>query len=146
MKVVIGITMFMFMIVSGAFVAGGNDMGAVALFIDLPSLLVEVLGMVGLGLVAFDSNEWKSGIGMLFKKCSKDEVYPAFQFWRGMAVFSVVSSFVGLLIGVVMILQNLSDMSLLGPSLAVAMITMFYACVLYGVCRALACRAEKSLN
>lgn len=100
------------------------------IFIDIPSfVLVPLAPLLFLGL----SSGWK-GFGAAFSSAvrpgaSRRDLSSSVQFFKslGAAIWSFGA--MGTMTGFIVVLCNLADKAKLGPNLAVALITMFYAAV-----------------
>ncbi len=116
---------FLIMLLFGV---GGGMGGDIALFVNIPSLII-VTGITFGGLFAsgkcpcnlFSINWGKRDIGELFRAA---EVY------RYAGKLGIASGIIGSLIGFILILANMDDPALLGPALAIAILTTFYGVVI----------------
>ncbi|MFC1743621.1 MotA/TolQ/ExbB proton channel family protein [Candidatus Riflebacteria bacterium] len=120
----IGIFIFCFSIVA-AIQLGGT----VFAFFDLTSLLI-VAGSIFSAVVATDSpTDFRLGFKAVLKR---DFPINKSQAERGILVFellykvSIAAGVLGFLIGLMQLLSNLNKPALMGPSIVIALITVFY--------------------
>ena len=111
---------FILICFGGAMVLGGN----LSLFLDIPSLLVTFGGGLG-GLLIYREKEVES----------TELIY---QFGR----FSLWSGSLGTIIGIIQVLANLSNPKLIGPSMALCLLTLFYGIGAYFICFVFAKKKE----
>ena len=76
-------------------------------FINIPSILI-VVGMTASALLFSDAK------------------IKTAEFWRLARKYSIGSGVVGTVIGLVLMLANLEDPAAIGPSMAIALLTVFY--------------------
>lgn len=110
MKTIIGVIGFL-AICLAAIKAGGP----ISIFFDMPSLLIVLGSMICLGLAKHSLHEIKS---------FSDEVV------LSLINISLISGAIGFFIGLVQMLQYLSDPSLIGPAMAVCVLTVFYSLII----------------
>ncbi|MCU0848411.1 MAG: MotA/TolQ/ExbB proton channel family protein [Spirochaetes bacterium] len=129
MIVIIGILVALAILASGILFAGGS----LLLFWDLPSALI-VLGFdFGALLVCDGIKPFWLGLSSLFTKQvrgTKAELVAAAEIFGLMSRCSIGGGFIGLIMGVVMLLVNLMDPKNIGPYMAVAVITVLYGMML----------------
>ena len=100
--------------------------GSIAMFIDVPSMLI-VTGIVGGGtLVSFSPRR----IRQMLRADGEEGVGLRAAVFDRMADLSIAAGTLGSLIGFVKMLSSLSDPSSIGPAMAVALLTLFYGVVL----------------
>ena len=92
----------------GLFVLSALAMEDPLVFVNVPSLLI-VFGMTASALL-FTNVAWHTA-----------------EFWRLARLYAMGSGALGTLIGLVLILGSLEDPEQLGPSLAIAILTVLYA-------------------
>ena len=128
----------------GAILIGGTLMS----FIDLASLTLVTMLTLGGTLVSHSMNDIRGACMNWLKGSKLDEAQRerSHEVFTQMANFASVSGAVGSVIGLIQMLQNLSDPSAIGPAMAVALLSLLYA-VLMGelVFRAIA-EAYKPLS
>lgn len=101
-------------------------------FIDMPSILIP-LGITMFVLIASESIwDFRQVFVIVYgKKEHSDEQIKAS--WGAMKTVLFTIPLAGMftfVVGVVAIIQHLSDVTLLGPNLAVAILSIFYCCVM----------------
>ena len=98
-------------------------------FVNIPSVLI-VFGLIGGGVIA----SGRSILNLISinwnKNATSEELYAASEFYRYMKTLAMGSGYVGTLIGAVLMLGNIKDPAAIGPSLAVAILTILYAVIL----------------
>ncbi len=85
--------------------------------------------LVRFGLeMAVDGVEPDEAAGLMQTRIGEAVAGPSFRvkFWNTAGIYAPAFGMVGTLIGLIQMLQNLSDPSAIGPAMAVAMITTFY--------------------
>ena len=108
---------------------GGNSLGV---FIDIPSLGIVLLGTT-LGLFVSHS---ALDVRQVLKSVFGPAVMHPDQGERGAAMFhrlaelAVATGFIGMLIGMTQMLQNLRDPFAIGPAIAVSLLTVLYGAFL----------------
>lgn len=106
---------------------GGGSIESMMDFIDYPSLLVVLVGSFGITMVSFSFEEMGTAFSHAFgSEDPNDNLAKSAYFWLAVVRNLLVVGALGTLIGLIQILENLSDPSALGPSMAVALITLFY--------------------
>ncbi len=119
------------LLVAGQLVGIGSNLH---LFFDAPSAIVIVTFTLGA--------LWMAGvpIGTMFSAVfsstsTPEQLTTAARGWALARSSAVVSGFIGVLIGAVIMLVNLDDMTALGPGIAICIMTAFYGLLLgYGFC------------
>ena len=117
---------------AGLFLAAIAMEGDIRSFVNAPSLLIVLGATFCLSMAHHSPGE----IFGALKAAFGSEAMNAEQSTGHMAVLSTVrmiaiaSGVVGFLIGVVLMLQNLDDPAKIGPAMAVALLTPFYAMIL----------------
>ena len=120
----------------GLFLTGMGMGSSVAIFIDLPSACI-VLGGTVLFWMAFHTPGGvlaavKAGLGP--DNLSEEDSAHHITVLATGRMLAVGCGSVGLLIGLVSMLANMSDPSAIGPAMAVALLTMFYAVIIAEIC------------
>ena len=109
----------------------------VAYFIDPPSILFVFVPAVAFTLAAVPAGALPLGIAGSFKPALVGRDGPvALEALRFLGDMSLLMGVFGTLIGFVILLQNLSDPKVIGPALAVAMITYIYGFSVRLLCQA----------
>ena len=98
-------------------------------FVNTPSVLI-VFGLIIGGTLA--SGRKICSIGSVFfkKEATSAELWAASDTYRYMKDLAIGSGIVGTLIGLVLMLKNLQDPTQIGPSMAVALLTLLYSAIL----------------
>jgi flagellar motor component MotA len=86
-----------------------------SIFIDLPSLILVIGTIIFLGVSKYSVKELLA---------FSDEVV------LSLINFSLLGGGIGFIIGMVQMLQNMSDPNAIGPAMAVAMLTVFYSLII----------------
>ncbi len=113
-------------------VAGILSGGNLRIFLDFPSAVIVVGITVGATVGSFSWADITQAFGGALSGADLDEDVAA----RSQAVLNraadaaVASGLVGALVGLVLILSNLSDPTAIGPAMAVALLTVFYGTLL----------------
>ena len=114
---IISLLIIVFAIVAAIFV--GGDIRA---FIDIPSLLV-VIGPV---IASISAKHGLEGFKELFREGENQS-----KILHTMGVTAILAGAIGTMIGLVIILGNLSDKSALGPALAISLLTLLYGLLIF---------------
>jgi len=88
------------------------------IFIDIPSILIVLLVGGSLGMASYKGG----GFVGYMKACKKH---------------FISAGILGTVIGMIQILQNLSNPEHIGPGLAIALLTIFYGVILYCIADAI---------
>ena len=115
---IISLLIIVFAIVAAIF-AGGGDILA---FIDVPSLLV-VIGPV---IASISAKHGLEGFKELFREGENQS-----KILHTMGVTAILAGAIGTMIGLVIMLGNLSDKSALGPAFAIALLTLLYGLLIF---------------
>ena len=110
------------LIIVFAIVAGIFEGGDILAFIDVPSLLV-VIGPV---IASISAKHGLEGFKELFREGENQS-----KILHTMGVTAILAGAIGTMIGLVIILGNLSDKSALGPALAIALLTLLYGLLIF---------------
>ena len=115
-------------------IATGGD---IALFVNIPSLII-VVGITLGGLFASGKCPCNL-ISISWGKRDIGELFRAAEVYRYAGKLGIASGIIGSLIGLILILANMDDPALLGPALAIAILTTFYGVVIkYIICEPIA--------
>ena len=127
-------------------VLGIYNGGTLRSFIDLPSIFFVIVITIGCLLLA------GVRMGAMFKavfsaNATAEELKAAVRGWGQARRYVVAAGWIGVLVGVIIMLKNLDNPKALGPGLAMALITVFYATVLaYAVFLPLQSRLEDRIQ
>ncbi len=120
--------LFAFIVVIGWAICGRGPLGP---FIDVGSGLISVGGPIALLLVVFGWTGVRDSVYTLLAGASATrDAEDAVNFFRLGAAFSLACGFLGTLIGLTIMLGNLADPSMIGPAMALALLTQLYAVLL----------------
>lgn len=97
--------------------------GSISAFLDIPSLLLIGGGV----LIPVWARHGKEGIFGLFMGEDENVFYTA-------SIAALLTGALGSLIGLVLMLQNLSDPSAIGPAMAVSLLTLVYGILISMLC------------
>ena len=119
----VGIALFLAAIMMG---------GSITMFVNLPSVLIVIGGTITFSLAHHSSSE----VGEALKAAFGTEEVSAENAGKHLAVFATLrvlvygSGVTGVLIGLIQMLHNLDDPSLIGPAMAVALLCSLYSVLL----------------
>ncbi len=103
-------------------------------FVDPPSIIIVVAFGLGALWIA-DASIGHMVRGIFSKDPRAVDLDAAASGWQLARTASVVVGFVGLLVGMVIMLKSIDDPAALGPGLAIAHLTVFYGLIVgYGFC------------
>lgn len=124
---IIAIVAFFFLISSGIMMGG-----EISSFIDIPSVIITVGGGLVLALINFSIADLLAAIGTGFGSSGlgQEESARAARALRALGSSIVCAGAIGTIIGLINMGQNLDDPSSIGPGVATALITIFYALIL----------------
>ena len=114
---IISLLIIVFAIVAAIF-AGGD----IRAFIDVPSLLV-VIGPV---IASISAKHGLEGFKELFREGENQS-----KILHTMGVTAILAGAIGTMIGLIIMLGNLSDKSALGPAFAIALLTLLYGLLIF---------------
>ena len=114
---IISLLIIVFAIVAAIF-AGGD----IRAFIDVPSLLV-VTGPV---IASISAKHGLEGFKELFREGENQS-----KILHTMGVTAILAGAIGAMIGLIIMLGNLSDKSALGPALAISLLTLLYGLLIF---------------
>ncbi len=115
---------------SGACVALAILMGGLGVgpFLDLPSVLLVALPTVGMTVAAFGVREPVQAVAFLVAgQPTQAQLSRGAGIAFSVGAFALGSGMLGSLIGMVQLLQNMSDPTAIGPGMAVALLSTLYA-------------------
>ena len=124
-------------------------LGHLAYFIDLPSLLIVVIPTLGLAIGNFSWITYKKTWSIPFgnpENYEQSELIETHKCVNYMGNMFVIMGLIGTLIGVVLLLQNLDDPEMVGPAVAIAIMTLFYSVILKGFCMHRASKIEQFIK
>ena len=114
---IISLLIIVFAIVAAIFV--GGDIRA---FIDVPSLLTVIFPVIA----SISAKHGLEGFKELFREGENQS-----KILHTMGVTAILAGAIGTMIGLVIILGNLSDKSTLGPALAISLLTLLYGLLIF---------------
>jgi len=121
-----------FIVVIGILVLGMELEGSTAIFINLPGFIFVVGGTIASTITSFSFSETNSAIRAVCKKgsdASEEEYNRAILIFSAMRGRALAFGIIGFIIGCILILAAVDDLAQIGPSAAVALLT-----ILYGIC------------
>ena len=101
----------------------------VSAFVDLPSLLIAGFPVLVLAPLATSWGTARSAFGYVFTSAvpaDRTETERAVVFFRFLGNGALYLGILGSLIGGVIMLQNLRDLTKIGPALAIVFLTLYY--------------------
>jgi len=104
--------------------------GSITIFIDLPSILIIIAITLPMLLSSGLFTDFKNSFRIVM---SKDKTFSNEELERAILAIDLtnklilISGFLGSIIGLISMLRQLSDPSKIGPSVAVMLLTTFYA-------------------
>ena len=125
------------------------NLGNLAYFIDLPSLIIVVIPTLGLAIGNFSWGTYKKTWSIPFgnpENYEQSELIETHKCVNYMDNMFVIMGLIGSLIGVVLILQNIDDPKMIGPAVAIAIMTLFYSVILKGFCMHRASKIEQFIK
>lgn len=110
-----------------------GSLESLAAFYDIPSILF-VIGGLFIAVANFRLSEIFTAFRDVFSSKTNDEIKKRAELdkkiFTTMSSYTVIASVIGAIVGVIIILGNLEDIKMLGPSLALASLPVFYAILL----------------
>ena len=91
-------------------------------FIDVPSLLTVIIPVIA----SISAKHGLEGFKELFREGENQS-----KILHTMGVTGIIAGAIGTMIGLVIILGNISDKSALGPALAIALLTFLYGLLIF---------------
>lgn len=101
-------------------------------FLDLASALIVIFPSVIVAITATSFATARKSFAIVFsraKPANGSEARGALVFFRFLGNGALLAGALGTIIGVVIMLQNLDDLSTIGPPLAMAILTIFYGLI-----------------
>ena len=99
------------------------------IFVNIPSVLI-VFGLTFGGLLAGGRNIIQFCSALFDKNASPSQLHDAHETAHEAGNYAIGSGFVGTLIGAILMLGSLTDPAAVGPSMAIAILTVLYAVLL----------------
>ena len=124
-------------------------LGNLAYFIDLPSLIIVVIPTLGLAIGNFSWKTYKKTWSIPFgnpENYEQSELIETHKCVNYMGNMFVIMGLIGSLIGVVLTLQTLDDPKMIGPAVAISIMTLFYSVMLKGFCMHRSSRIEQFIK
>ncbi|MCP4728121.1 MAG: hypothetical protein GY863_23985 [bacterium] len=122
--------------------------GSITLFFDLPSFLIVFVGGFGALFISTCPETLalglRAGLGKLYN--SKDDAVKAVRICCGMYNRFMTFGFIGAVIGLYYMFLNLNDPDRLGPGMAMALISLFYALILGSISIGFMTAARRQVN
>ncbi|MFC1476980.1 MotA/TolQ/ExbB proton channel family protein [candidate division KSB1 bacterium] len=126
-------------------ILGGSTLG---LFIHAPSLFIAVIGGIAASFAGNSfqdiKNSLKGSFGGTF--VSAEDAKKAVVVCSGLYNRFIAFGFLGVIIGHIMMLANLDDPDNLGPGMAVALLSLFYAFILALISYSFTTAARRQVN
>ena len=125
------------------------NFGNLLYFLDMPSLLLIVIPTISLTIGNFSWKTYKKTWAIPFgnpENFEQSELIETHKCVNYMGNMFVIMGLIGTLIGVVLLLQNLDDPEMVGPSVAIAIMTLFYSVILKGFCMHRASKIEQFIK
>ena len=112
----------------GIFCCGGNMLT----FVDVPSFIfVGIIPFLFVSIL-FGFRDMKAAFSAAFRKEIDDAALKkALVFFGSYGKIIWVTGVIGVIIGVIGMLMNLEDKSVLGPNMAVSIISVYYSCLAF---------------
>tara|TARA_Y100000034_G_scaffold126718_1_gene178382 strand:+ start:2253 stop:2702 length:450 start_codon:yes stop_codon:yes gene_type:complete len=98
-------------------------------FVNVPSIMI-VFGLTFFGLLASGYKLIAPLSAVIDKHADEDQFYDASDTFSQAGSFSMAAGWVGVLIGLVLMLVNLEDPAAIGPAMAICLLTALYGTVL----------------
>ena len=111
----------------GLFIAAIAMGGNLAMFVNVPSIIIVLGGCVFMSMGAHGFGGVWQALSAGFSSSEDENAKHHIAVLRTVRTTLCASGAIGFLIGLVQMLANLSDPSRIGPAMAVALLTMFYA-------------------
>ncbi len=108
--------------------------GAFEYFFNPMGICFVIVGSVAITLLSFDFKDIKTAITHAFGAEGDDEdLKTSAYMWECVIRNVIIIGCIGILIGLVRMLQNLEDPAMVGPSMAMSLLTLFYSLILVAV-------------
>ncbi len=125
---IVGEMLFVGLIGAAIFISRDGNVGA---YLDIPSAILLIGCVLGMSLMSFSPSEIVKAVGHTFgHPGSRDDLEFSAYFWLCTIRNLYIVGILGTLVGLVGMLQNLSDPNAIGPSMAIAILTFFYGIIL----------------
>ena len=98
-------------------------------FVNVPSILI-VFGLTFFGLLASGRKMIAAVSGLFDKHADEEQLYEASDTFIYAGRLSMASGWVGVLIGLVLMLANMDDPAAVGPAMAICLLTALYGTIL----------------
>ena len=128
-RIIIAMVLFIGLTVAG--MAWGSGLDTVFNFIDPASILI-VVGVISAGGIwsfPFDIIKQSFADAVSGEELSSDRATQGHLVFMKLSQLAVASGLLGTLIGLVKMLQNLDDPTIIGPAMAVALLTLLYGVI-----------------
>jgi flagellar motor component MotA len=108
--------------------------GGLLYFLDLPSVSILIISPLVYHLALFGPAGFKRAFAAPFRKeVSLEQVTSAQLFFKAYNKVTWIAAFIAVLVGLIAILAHLEDPKLLGPNLAVMLVSLLYAEIMNGI-------------
>ncbi len=110
-----------------------SPFAAPSAFIDYPSAMLVLGGMLGILLLSYDADVWKLFLHFLLQQSrafSQDDRETLDAFLQTAGRGSLACGGLGTLIGLIIVLGSVADPGMIRPGMAVALLTILYALLL----------------
>ena len=101
----------------------------VTTFVNVPSIMI-VWGLTFFGLLASGRKIIAALSAVADKHADEEQLYDASDTFIQAGSFSMAAGWVGVLIGLVLMLANLEDPAAIGPAMAICLLTALYGTIL----------------
>ena len=101
----------------------------VTTFVNVPSIMI-VFGLTFFGLLASGRKIIAALSAVADKHADEEQLYDASDTFIQAGSFSMAAGWVGVLIGLVLMLANLDDPAAIGPAMAICLLTALYGTIL----------------
>ena len=101
----------------------------VTTFVNVPSIMI-VWGLTFFGLLASGRKMIGAGSALFDKHADEEQLYEASDTFIYAGRLSMASGWVGVLIGLVLMLANMNDPAAIGPAMAICLLTALYGTIL----------------
>ena len=98
-------------------------------FVNVPSIMI-VFGLTFFGVLASGRNIIAALSAITDKHADEEQLYDASDTFLQAGSFSMAAGWVGVLIGLVLMLANLEDPAAIGPAMAICLLTALYGTIL----------------
>ena len=101
----------------------------VTTFVNVPSIMI-VFGLTFFGLLASGRKIIAALSAVADKHADEEQLYDASDTFLQAGSFSMAAGWVGVLIGLVLMLANMDDPAAVGPAMAICLLTALYGTIL----------------